>query len=140
MNDLWRKPAHELAALVHRREISPVEVLDAHLAVIERLNPTLNAIVTLAADHARADARTAEQAVTRGDKVGPLHGLPIGIKDIVATANIRTTYGCPLYADNVPTEDAEVVSRDDRSASELLDRMAQDIGVSPQDADPGPLS
>jgi len=51
------------------------------------------------------------QAVTRGDKLGPLHGLPIGIKDIVATANIRTTYGCPLYADNVPTEDAEVVRR-----------------------------
>jgi Asp-tRNA(Asn)/Glu-tRNA(Gln) amidotransferase A subunit family amidase len=60
--------------------------------------------VTLAADSARADARVAEQAATRGDKLGPLHGLPIGIKDIVATANIRTTYGCPLYADNVPTE------------------------------------
>jgi amidase len=111
MNDLWRKPAHELAALVRKREISPVEVLDAHLAVIDRLNPALNAIVTLAADRARTDARTAEQAVTRGDKLGPLHGLPIGIKDIVATANIRTTYGCPLYADNVPTEDAEVVRR-----------------------------
>jgi len=62
--------------------------------------------------HRLADAiRVAEQAATRGDKLGPLHGLPIGIKDIVATANIRTTYGCPLYADNVPTEDAEVVRR-----------------------------
>jgi amidase len=111
MQDLWRKTAHELVALVRKREVSPVEVLDAHLAVIDRLNPTLNAIVTLAADSARADARVAEQAATRGDKLGPLHGLPIGIKDIVATANIRTTYGCPLYADNVPTEDAEVVRR-----------------------------
>jgi amidase len=111
MSDLWRKPAHELAALVRKREISPVELLDAHLAVIDRLNPTLNAIVTLAADSARAAARTAEQVVTRGDELGAMHGLPIGIKDIVATANIRTTYGCPLYADNVPTEDAEVVRR-----------------------------
>ena len=67
--DLWRKPAHELAALVRKRELSPVEVLDAHLAVIERLNPTLNAIVTLVADSARADARAAEQAVMRGDKL-----------------------------------------------------------------------
>src|SRR6185312_1801058 len=111
MQDLSRKAAHELAALVRAREISPVEVLDAHLAVIDRLNPTLNAIVTLVADSARKDARAAEQAVTRGDKLGPLHGLPIGIKDIVATAGIRTTYGCPLYADNVPAEDAEVVRR-----------------------------
>ena len=70
MSDLWRKPAHELAALVRKREISPVELLDAHLAVIDRLNPTLNAIVTLAADSARAAARTAEQVVTRGDKLG----------------------------------------------------------------------
>jgi Asp-tRNA(Asn)/Glu-tRNA(Gln) amidotransferase A subunit family amidase len=111
MQDLWRKTANELAALVRKREISPVEILDAHLAVIDRLNPTLNAIVTLAADSARTDARAAEQAVARGVKLGPLHGLPIGIKDIVATANIRTTYGCPLYADNVPNEDAEVVRR-----------------------------
>jgi amidase len=111
MSDLWRKPAHDLAALGRKREIRPVELLDAHLAVIDRLNPTLNAIVTLAADSARAAARTAEQVVTRGDELGAMHGLPIGIKDIVATANIRTTYGCPLYADNVPTEDAEVVRR-----------------------------
>jgi amidase len=111
MHDLWRKPAHELAALVRARKVSPIEVLDAHLAVIERLNPTLNAIVTLAADGAREVARAAGTAVTRGDKLGPMHGLPIGIKDIVATANIRTTYGSPLYADNVPREDAEVVRR-----------------------------
>ncbi|HET9716153.1 MAG TPA: amidase [Pseudolabrys sp.] len=111
MNDLWRKSSHELADLVRRRKLSPVEILDAYLAVIDRLNPTLNAIVTLVADSAREAAREAEMAVMRGDKLGPIHGLPIGIKDIVATANIRTTYGSPLYANNVPTEDAEVVRR-----------------------------
>jgi amidase len=111
MRDLWRKPAFEIAALVRSREIRPVEVLEAHLDVIGRLNPALNAIVTLAADSAYAAARTAEQAVMRGDSLGPMHGLPIGVKDIVATANIRTTYGSPLYANYVPNEDAEVIRR-----------------------------
>ena len=111
MRDLWRKPALEIAALVRSREIRPVEVLEAHLDVIGRLNPALNAIVTLASDSAYAAARTAEQAVMRGDNLGPMHGLPIGVKDIVATANIRTTYGSPLYANYVPNEDAEVIRR-----------------------------
>lgn len=109
--ELWRKPAHELAALIRGRKISPVELLDAQLDAIKRFNPKLNAIVTLVADKAREDARAAEQVVMRGDKIGALHGLPIGIKDITATAGVRTTYGSPLYADNVPAEDAEVVRR-----------------------------
>lgn len=109
--ELWRKPAHELAALIRRRQISPVELLDAQLDAINRFNPKLNAIVTLAADKARENARAAEQAVMRGDKIGALHGLPIGVKDITATAGMRTTYGSPLYAENVPSEDAEVIRR-----------------------------
>ncbi len=109
--DLWRKPAHELAALIRGRKISPVELLDAQLGAIARLNPKLNAIVTLVADKACEQARAAEQAVMRGDKIGALHGLPIGVKDVTATAGIRTTYGSPLYADNVPAEDAEAVRR-----------------------------
>jgi amidase len=109
--ELWRKPAHELAALIRGRKISPVELLDAQLDAIKRFNPKLNAIVTLAADKAREDARAAERAVMRGDKIGALHGLPIGVKDITATAGVRTTYGSPLYADNVPAEDAEVIRR-----------------------------
>lgn len=109
--DLWRKPAHELAALIRGRKISPVELLDAQLGAIERLNPKLNAIVTLVADKAHEEARMAEQAVMRGDKVGALHGLPIGVKDVTATAGIRTTYGSPLYVDNVPAGDAEAIRR-----------------------------
>jgi amidase len=108
---LTRKSARELARLIRERAVSPVEVLDAHLAAIETLNPKLNAIVTLAAEQARDAARLAEAAVVKGERLGPLHGLPVGIKDITLTAGIRTTYASPLYKDYVPTEDAEVVRR-----------------------------
>ena len=109
--NLCRKQAHELAALIRGRKVSPIEVLDAYLSAIERLNPKLNAIVTVAAEKARDQARAAEEAVIRRRKIGALHGLPIGVKDITSTAGIRTTYGSPLYANNVPSKDAEVVRR-----------------------------
>jgi amidase len=108
---LTRKSAVDLAALIRSRAVSPVEVLDAHLAVIERINPKLNAVVTLAADTARETAKAAEQAVMTGSALGSLYGLPIGIKDITLTAGLRTTFGSPLYKDNVPDMDAEVVRR-----------------------------
>lgn len=111
VSDLTRKSAHELVRLIKTRAVSPVEVLHAHLAAIERINPKLNAIVTLAKDQALAAARAAEDAVMRGDALGALHGLPIGVKDVTETAGIRTTYGSPLFKDNVPAEDAEVVRR-----------------------------
>src|ERR1700730_8429468 len=109
--NLSRKTAVELASLIATKAVSPVEVLDAHLATIARVNPKLNAIVTLVADAAREQAKHAEAAVLRGDTLSALHGLPGVIKDITPTAGIRTTYGSPLFRDNVPTEDAEVVRR-----------------------------
>jgi amidase len=109
--NLSRKTAVELASLIAAKAVSPVEVLDAHLATIARINPKLNAIVTLVADAARDHAKGAEAAVMRGDKLGALHGLPVVIKDVTVTKGIRTTYGSPLFKDNVPTEDAEVVRR-----------------------------
>jgi amidase len=108
---LSRKTANELASLIATRAVSPVEVLDSHLATIARVNPKLNAIVTLVADAARRSAKHAAAAVMRGDKLGALHGLPVVIKDITPTSGIRTTYGSPLFKDNVPAEDAEVVRR-----------------------------
>jgi amidase len=108
---LTRKSARVLARLIRERVVSPVEVLDAHLAAIERDNPKLNAIVTLAAEQARDAARAAEAAVMNREPLGPLHGLPVAIKDITPTAGIRTTYASPLYRDNIPEEDAEVVRR-----------------------------
>ena len=108
---LTRKPARELARLIRTREVSPVEVLDAHLAAIAQINPKLNAIVTLVTEQAREAARAAETAVTKGGPLGALHGLPLAIKDVTPTAGIRTTFASPLFKDNVPSEDAEVVRR-----------------------------
>src|SRR5271169_1208362 len=108
---LTRKSARELARLIRERAVSPVEVLDAHLAAIAEINPKLNAIVTLAAEQAQDAARRSERAVAKGEPLGPLHGLPVAIKDITPTAGIRTTFASPLYKDYVPAEDAEVVRR-----------------------------
>jgi len=85
---LTRKSATELANLIKARAVSPVEVLDAHLATIERVNPKLNAIVTLAADTARAAAREAEAAVMRGEPTGPLHGLPVANSGVLVLARM----------------------------------------------------
>jgi amidase len=110
-DELNRCSATDQARLIRAKTISPVELLRAHLETIERLNPKINAICTLAADSAMADAKRAERAVMSGEEVGLLHGLPIGIKDVTPTAGIRTTFGSPLHADHVPTEDAAVVAR-----------------------------
>jgi amidase len=108
---LAQKSARELAGLIRTRAVSPVEVLEAHLAAIERLNPKVNAVVTLVEERARAEAKAAEAAVMRNEQLGALHGLPIGIKDNTLTAGIRTTFGSPPYKDHVPEQDAEVVRR-----------------------------
>lgn len=96
--------------LIARREISPVELLDACLQRLERFNPALNAVVTLSG-RAQEEARALEQKLARGESPGLLCGLPVGIKDVTPVAGLRTTFGSPLYADYVPAEDAEVVRR-----------------------------
>ena len=85
--------------------------MSAHLARIERVNPKINAIVTLVADRAMADAAKADEQQAHGRPLGPLHGLPVAHKDLVPTAGIRTTFGSPFYKDNVPTKDALIVTR-----------------------------
>ena len=108
---LNQQSASELASLIRSKAVSPIEVLQAYLDAISRLNPKINAICTLAADQAMEAAEEAEAAVMRGEKLGSLHGLPVGIKDVTPTAGIRTTYGSPLFVDHVPQEDAAVVTR-----------------------------
>lgn len=107
-SDLSRCSAVELRTLVRARKVSPVEILDAHLAAIARFNSRFNAIVTLVEDQARAAAKKAEDVDGKGM---PLHGLPVVIKDVTLTRGIRTTFGSPLYKDFVPDEDAAVVER-----------------------------
>jgi amidase len=103
--------AVELAARLREKQVSAREVLSAHLAEIERVNPTVNAIVTLVAERAMADANRADEVITRGGPIGALHGLPVAHKDLVDTAGIRTTYGSPFYRDNVPATDSPIVTR-----------------------------
>ena len=103
--------ATELSRRIRARELSASEVLEAHLAQIDRLNPKVNAIVTLVADRARKQAQAADQALAAGNEVGPLHGLPVAHKDLVWTQGIRTTFGSPAYRDFVPTRDALIVER-----------------------------
>ena len=109
-DDLCFTSAVELARRLRARELSARELLDAYLDRIHRVNPVLNAIVTLAEERAAAQAAAADEALARGGPVGPLHGLPIAVKDLVDTAGIRTTYGSPLFADHVPDADAPVVT------------------------------
>jgi Asp-tRNA(Asn)/Glu-tRNA(Gln) amidotransferase A subunit family amidase len=108
--DLTHKSATELVALIRSRAVSPVEVLEAHLKQIDAVNPSLNAIVTIAEDLFDR-ARDAEDAIVKDREVGPLHGLPITIKDTIETKGLRTTAGSKLLSDNIPTRDATVVAR-----------------------------
>src|SRR6478672_3457679 len=102
-------PATDLAAAIRDRRLSPVELVDAVLARIDRRNPMLRAYLTVADEQARQRAREAETAVMRGDPLGLLHGIPVAVKDLSYTKGIRTTRGSLLYQDFVPDENHPVV-------------------------------
>jgi aspartyl-tRNA(Asn)/glutamyl-tRNA(Gln) amidotransferase subunit A len=106
-----RPTIQQLSRQIRNRSVSPVELTRDCLTRIENLNPKLNAFITVLADSALDDARRAEQEILRGNYRGPLHGIPIGLKDILDTAGTRTTAATALFKDRIPTEDAEVVRR-----------------------------
>jgi len=110
----------ELAPLLRRRELSPVEVTQTCLDRIERLNPALNAFITVTAESALAAAHAAEAEIARGEWRGPLHGVPISLKDLIDTSGVRTTSGSALHKDRIPTENAEVVRRLKQAGAVLL--------------------
>jgi len=110
-SDLLRMTIAELAPKIQNKEVSPVELTEAALAEADRLQPTLNSFITLLHERAMDQARESEAAISRGEYRGPLHGIPIGLKDNLATAGITTTVGSKVLADHVPEEDAEVVVR-----------------------------
>jgi amidase len=109
--ELWSWSATRLAAAIRDRELTCVAVMEAHLRRIEAVNPALNAIVTLDAELALREAAVADGAVSGDRTPGPLHGLPIAVKDLEDTAGMRTTYGSPIFRDHVPTQDTLVVAR-----------------------------
>jgi amidase len=111
MTELVFQPAKKLARLIRVRKLSAVEVMRAFIAQVERVNPKVNAIVTFVPEEALAHARRVDAAIRRGHDPGPLAGLPIAYKDMIATRGIRTTYGSPIYADHVPEQDALLVER-----------------------------
>ncbi len=109
--DLLSLSSVEMRQRIGSKEISPVELLEAAIARIGEVNPAVNAVTATCFARARKEAKAAEKAVTAGDELGPLHGLPTGIKDLEPTAGLLTTFGSPLYRDFIPEHDVELVAR-----------------------------
>jgi aspartyl-tRNA(Asn)/glutamyl-tRNA(Gln) amidotransferase subunit A len=122
--EILYKPVSELSKLLRARRISPVELTKACLARIEALDPKLHAFATVTPETALDQARAAEREIQSGKNRGPLHGVPCGIKDLVDTQGIRTTWGARPYADRVPREDATVVRRLREAGAVLLGKLA----------------
>src|SRR4051794_5186167 len=129
--------ATTLAAAVRERHVSAAEVLQAHLVQIERHNPALNAIVTLDIDGARERARAADAALARGELWGPLHGVPVTLKDCHTTAGLRTTAGYPPLSDYIPTEDGTVAARLRRAGAMIIGKTnVPTLAMDPQTDNP----
>ncbi|MEO0378164.1 MAG: amidase family protein, partial [Cyanobacteria bacterium P01_A01_bin.17] len=111
MTDLVFRSACELAGMICDRTLSATELLDAYLVQIAQHNPKLNAICTLDEDNARNRAKQADAALAKGENWGPLHGVPITLKDIFETAGLKTTAGYIPLKDYIPQQDATVVAR-----------------------------
>ena len=108
---LIEKSAVELRRLIGSKAVSPVDLLEACIAQIERVNPFVNAVTATCFDRARTEAKAAEAAVMRGETLGLLHGLPLGVKDLEPTEGLLTTWGSAIFRDHVPQEDIELVAR-----------------------------
>src|SRR5260370_3863804 len=112
-SDICFLSARQMADLIRQKKLSAREVMQAHLKQIERVNPKVNAIVTLVPEEQlMAQALAADEAMAKGNFKGPLHGLPVGVKDLHPTKAIRTTFGSPLHKDEIPNFDCLVVERE----------------------------
>src|SRR5712692_1876080 len=123
VSDLALSPLHAVSALVHQRKVSSVELTRACLDRIGRYEKEIGAFITLTAESALAEARRADDALAAGNDGGPLHGIPIALKDLFDTAGVRTTAGSRIFADRVPEEDCEVVARLRRAGCVLLGKL-----------------
>ncbi len=111
VSELCYTSATDLVRMIRRKDVSVTEVMEAHLAQVDRVNPAVNAIVTYHPDQALDGARQADEAIARNEARGPLFGLPIAHKDLVLTKGVRTTYGSPIFRDFVPGQDELIVER-----------------------------
>src|SRR5712692_5643055 len=111
MTDLCSLEIVEIAPLLRDRQVSPVELTEAYLDRIDRLDPRLNSYIRVMPEQARAAAREAELEIGLGAWRGPLHGVPLGIKDLFDVAGVPTTMGSKILSDNVPSRDATVIER-----------------------------
>ena len=125
MSELTRLTIAEAAPLIRERKLSPVELTDACLAQIEAVEPRINAFITVTVDEARASARGAADEIARGEYRGPLHGIPVALKDLFATAGVRTTAGSKILADNVPDADSDSTARLRAAGAVLLGKLNQ---------------
>ena len=114
---------NQAARLIQQKKLSPVELTKACLDRVDQLNPILNAFIAITSESALVEARTAEDEIQRGNWRGPLHGIPIGLKDLIDTAGVKTTCGSALFADRVPTEDADVVVRLKHAGAVLIGKQ-----------------
>ena len=122
-SDLTTLSLLDASALVRARKVSPVELATACLARIARLNPILNAFITVTAESALQQARAAEAEIGQGKWRGPLHGVPLALKDIIDTAGVRTTAASALFKDRLPEQDADVVQRLNAAGAVLLGKL-----------------
>lgn len=133
--------AGELSRLIGGKEVSPVEVIDAYLSRIAATEPVLNSFITLLPEHARAAAQRAEAQIQAGRYRGPLHGIPVGLKDLFNTAGVRTTSGSRLFDNFIPERDCTVAARFQQAGAILLGKLNMHqfaYGPTGENADYGP--
>lgn len=119
-NEICYLTAIQMRDMIRNRELSAVEVMEAHLRQIEVINPEVNAIITLHTDRAMQGAELADAAMTSGANLGALHGLPTAVKDLTMTKGIRTTFGSPIFRDNIPEQDAIIVERTKKAGAVII--------------------
>ena len=118
--DLLFTPAVKAAALIRAKKLSPVEYLEAILKATDSANPKLNCFRVVMADEARRDAKKAEEAVMRGEPLGPLHGVPVSIKDLVDVKDVPTRHGSGIFADNPPAQADDILVKRLRAAGTVV--------------------
>jgi amidase len=137
-SDICFMPARQMADLIRQKKLSSREVMQAHLKQINRVNPKVNAMVTMVPeDQLMTQAAAADEAAAKGDFKGPLHGLPVGVKDLHETQGIRTTYGSPLHRDFVPDFDCRVVQREKNAGAIVIGKTnVPEFGLGSQTFNP----